>query len=566
MTRDGSKKGERCRGRAYDVNPRSGRAVICRRRSETRVATAARACSRAYLKAASAKLSDDAKGSHDSKLATFLDGLTNALITGLNDKALADELDWPIQPPSISESEVREVCKLAASVVRKQAYGLRLSALRGAIVRAMRAGQSRDFAETYFIEHGSQILAEVLTLVQEASDEASSGSRGNQSRYQLPTSANLPAESETRAKKRLFYESVVEKMEKMKSEDESFGRKPLATRLGEIYKIDRHGSPSSEAFVRKFKRLHEKLGEHQTGQQDTSPPKRKNSARDEEQTTANDGEIEHSVAGTRMACDVLVNGFAKPPQNEPAVKRGKIETVQGQNVTRRRWDEDEDKAMQEIMGSDDYQAERTLLQRANFVHRHFEKLYPGKRTEQAIVNRLRKLEQEKTPESENMDVECTAESEETGADEKSHDDKEHCSAYEEEDGEEDEEDAADDDFEVSRGRRRASRSTERGARVGGVGGEDVECLPAVEASAFSIDADRARFKEGTLKAEVFKPPQNEPAVKRGKIETVQGQNVTRRRNPPKPKTQNLKPKPKPKTQNPKLYSDSWLFLVQNRHR
>jgi hypothetical protein len=141
-----------------------------------------------------------------------------------------------------------------------------------------------------------------------------------------------------------------------------------------------------------------------------------------------------------MACDVLVNGFAKPPQNEPAVKRGKIETVQGQNVTRRRWDEDEDKAMQEIMGSDDYQAERTLLQRAKFVHRHFEKLYPGKRTEQAIVNRLRKLEQEKTPESENMDVECTAESEETDADEKSHDDKEHCSAYEEED----EEDAADD--------------------------------------------------------------------------------------------------------------------------
>ena len=96
--------------------------------------------------------------------------------------------------------------------------------------------------------------------------------------------------------------------------------------------------------------------------------------------------------------------------------------------------------MQEIMGSDDYQAERTLLQRAKFVHRHFEKRYPGEKTEQAIVNRLRKLEQEKTPESENMDVECTAESEETGADEKSHDDKEHCSAYEEED----EEDAADD--------------------------------------------------------------------------------------------------------------------------
>jgi hypothetical protein len=294
------------------------------------VATVARGCSRAYLKVVSAKLSDDAKGSHDSKLAFFLDVFTNVLITGLNDKALADELDWPIQPPSISESEVREVCKLAVSVVRKQAYGLRLSALRGAVVHANRPGQMREIAETYFIEHGYQILNEVLTLVQ----EASSGSRGNQSRYQLPTSANLPAESETRAKKRLFYESVVEKMEKMKSEDESFGRKPLATRLGEIYKIDRHGSPSSEAFVRKFKRLHEKLGEHQTGQQDTSPPKRKrkNSARDEEQTTANDGEIEHSVAGTRMACDVLVNGFAKPPQNEPAVKRGKIETVQGQKV------------------------------------------------------------------------------------------------------------------------------------------------------------------------------------------------------------------------------------------
>ena len=226
------------------------------------VATVARGCSRAYLKAL-------AKGS--GKLATFLDGLTNALITGLNDKALVDELDWPIQPPSISESEVREVCKLAASVVRKQAYGLRLTALRGAIVRAMRAEKSREIAETYFIEHGSQILSEVLTLVQEASDEASSGSRGNQSRYQLPTSANLPAESETGAKKRLFYESVMEKMEKMKSEDESFGRKPLATQLGKIYKIDLHGSPSCEAFVKKFKRLREKL-----------------------------------------ACDVLVNGFAKP--------------------------------------------------------------------------------------------------------------------------------------------------------------------------------------------------------------------------------------------------------------
>ena len=77
---------------------------------------------------------------------------------------------------------------------------------------------------------------------------------------------------------------------------------------------------------------------------------------------------------------------------------------------------------------------------------------------------------------------------------------------EEEDGEDGDgdDDDDDDDFEVSRGRRRASRSTERGAQVGGIEGADVEGLPAVEASAFSIDADRARFKAGTLKAEVFK--------------------------------------------------------------
>ena len=61
----------------------------------------------------------------------------------------------------------------------------------------------------------------------------------------------------------------------------------------------------------------------------------------------------------------------------------------------------------------------------------------------------------------------------------------------------------DEDFEPRRGRRRTGRGPATGASSGGGDGDDEEA-PAVPASEFSIDADRARFKPGTLKHEVFK--------------------------------------------------------------
>ena len=74
----------------------------------------------------------------------------------------------------------------------------------------------------------------------------------------------------------------------------------------------------------------------------------------------------------------------------------------------------------------------------------------------------------------------------------------------EEDEDEDEESGEDEDFDPGSRRRSNARAAAGGGAVGKGNGAKGEDAPAVDASEFNIDADRERFKAGTLKREVFK--------------------------------------------------------------
>ena len=75
---------------------------------------------------------------------------------------------------------------------------------------------------------------------------------------------------------------------------------------------------------------------------------------------------------------------------------------------------------------------------------------------------------------------------------------------EDEDEDEDEESGEDEDFDPGSRRRSNARAAAGGGALGKGNGAKGEDAPAVDASEFNIDADRERFKAGTLKREVFK--------------------------------------------------------------
>jgi len=110
------------------------------------VAQLARACIKTrkfYVEAYAGDSRPRARPSRFLSNLFILEGLTNALITGLNDKALADELGWDIKPLAISERELREVCVLSVTLARIRIYHNRVSGYH----RLLENAQSTEFRQ-----------------------------------------------------------------------------------------------------------------------------------------------------------------------------------------------------------------------------------------------------------------------------------------------------------------------------------------------------------------------------------------------------------------------------------